>query len=86
MILFRTTLDVDTNDKETIKRITDKIFDCEHIFEVNKKPSNLKGYHFILKCFIECDVCRMCFDDQKRFNFDMARPTHLRNVLFNKVV
>jgi len=82
--MFRTTLDIDTNDKEFIRRILMKINQCQYLNEMDLKESELKGYHIILSCYIKCDVCRMCYDDQKRFNFDQDRPYYLQNVLFDK--
>ena len=81
--LFRSTLDIDTNDKETIKRITQKIIRCPNIFHIHKKPSSHKGYHFILRCYIKCDICRICYDDFRRYNYDMNRPEWARNILFD---
>ena len=84
--MFRTTLDIDTNNKEFIGRILSKIIQCKHLIEYKIKESNLKGYHVILFCDKKCDVCRMCYDDQKRFNFDQNRPDYLQNVLFDEVI
>lgn len=88
--LFRSTLDVDTNDKEFIVRLISKIIvNCKiknkHLIEWDMKESNLKGYHFVLLCNRKCDICRMCYDDPKRFNFDQNRPDYMQNVLFDGI-
>lgn len=82
--LFRPTLDIDTNDKETIKRICYKIVQCPYIIDFDFKHSTSKGCHLILKCFIECDKCRLVFDDARRFSYDQNRPKYARNVLFDE--
>lgn len=84
---YRTTLDIDTNDKEKIAFIENKImFECpiDQLFGLYKKPSKSKGYHFILKCWVKCDICRMVFDDSRRFDYDQYRPDFARNILFDR--
>jgi len=84
MPLFKSTLDIDTTDKEMIRRTAQKIVLCPYLVEITIKPSNSKGYHFILNCFIKCDICRLCYDDIIRFAFDCKRPEWARNILFDK--
>lgn len=81
--LFRSTLDIDTNDKEKIEHHINKILLCPNIFHIHKKLSASKGYHFILKCWVNCDMCRICFDDFRRYDYDMNRPIWARNILFD---
>lgn len=86
-IFYKSTLDIDTNDKEKIAYIEHKIvFECPFngLFHLHKKPSATKGYHFILKCFIKCDVCRIVFDDFRRFAYDQNRPENARDILFDR--
>lgn len=85
-MIQRVTLDIDTNDKENIDHITGKINLCSWLDRIESRPSNSKGIHVILWCKRECDICRMCYDDQKRFNFDQNRPDYFKNILFSKVI
>lgn len=81
------TVDLDTNDKETVAMVTEKIrrkFCCE---KLESRPSARKGWHFFITCNTEkyCDSCRLVFDDARRFAMDSMRPIRLRNVLFEGV-
>lgn len=43
-----------------------------------------KGYHLKLYCTdVQCDLCRLVFDDPVRFSADQLRPRHCRDVLFD---
>lgn len=84
MNIFNSTLDIDTNDKEKINRIIQKIMKCPSIVYLKKKDSSSKGVHIILGCKIMCDICRFCYDDFRRFAFDLHRPLWAQNILFNK--
>lgn len=82
---FSPTLDIDTNNKEFIQHIEKKILSCKNLISVKKNPSMFKGYHIKLKCKVKCDVCRLVFDDDKRFTFDQFRPDWAQNILFDKM-
>ena len=82
-MLFRSTLDIDYNDKEKIKRIEEKILKCDNIVHIHKKLSAQKGFHFILKCGIKCNICRIVYDDVRRFMYDQHRPEYAQNILFD---
>lgn len=84
VILFDSSLDIDTTDKEMIKRILYKICCCPYICSFDYDFSMCKGIHFRLKCFIKCDKCRLVFDDFRRFAYDQFRPKWARNILFDK--
>lgn len=83
--MFRTTLDIDTNDKEFVGRILTKISNCKDYVRLIIYESKCKGYHVILFCKKECDVCRLVFDDSTRFYYDSFRPEFARNILFDKI-
>lgn len=78
------TLDIDTTDKDFIQHNGLKIMLCPYCYDFNPKPSDKKGYHFIVKCLIKCDICRMVYDDFIRFAFDTKRPVWAQNILFDK--
>lgn len=80
------TLDIDTNNKETISQMIKKIRFCSKLIQVNYRPSDKKGFHFVLWCKVECDICRIVYDDFRRYNYDMNRPFWARNILFDKVI
>lgn len=82
--LFRSTLDIDTNDKSVLTHILCKITGCQQLVVIGKRYSYTKGLHIILFCKIQCDICRFCFDHYVRFVFDQNRPDYARNILFAK--
>jgi hypothetical protein len=77
------TLDIDTNNKEVILRITKKINLCSCLSKFEIKPSFQKGVHIKLMCLIECELCRIVYDDSRRYALDQLRPEFSRNVLFD---
>lgn len=88
----RTTLDIDLipskyscsipKSEQFILDMLKKICQCKNILGYSVRPSSFKGYHIELFCKIECDICRMCYDDEKRFCYDMNRPYYARNIFF----
>lgn len=83
-MLFRTTLDIDKNDKEYVGRILEKIGNCKNFINLKIYESKSKGFHIILFCNKKCDICRMVYDDSTRFYYDSYRPEWARNILFDK--
>ena len=81
---YRTTLDIDTNDKEFIGRVVEKIIRCRNLKDFYIEPSKFKGFHIILFCNKKCDICRMCYDDSRRFAYDQNRPEYATNILFDE--
>lgn len=90
-ISFRKLLDIDftdkwnkfkPKDKEFIIRLLTKIIKCKNFLGHNFKYSSFKGCHIELFCRIDCDICRMCYDDAKHFEYDMNRPDYARNIAF----
>lgn len=79
----KSTLDIDTNNKEVINRIIQKIKKCENLNYLISKLSFSKGVHVLLYCKIKCDICRFCYDDFRRFAFDQYRPKECQNILFD---
>ena len=94
ILLFRTTLDIDftskwsrlkPKDKEFIKKIIDKISECPFLFQLKFRLSSSKGCHIELFCNKNCDICRLCYDDDRRFSYDQNRPEWARNILFDAI-
>lgn len=92
-MLFRKVLDVDLTskysrfrpkDKEFVLRMADKITRCPFCFRFKIKLSSFKGYHIEIFCSVNCDICRICYDDDKHFAYDLNRPEYARNILFDK--
>lgn len=92
-MLFRKVLDIDLTskysrfrpkNKEFIKRILDKIGKCPYCLGHEITASSFKGFHVTVHCSIDCDICRMCYDDDKHFAYDLNRPEYARNILFDK--
>jgi len=94
MLTFRKVLDIDLisgkyskqipKTKKDIMRMLFKIRRCPNNVRVSIKESSFKGFHVELYCKINCDICRMCYDDDKHFAYDMNRPEYARNILFDK--
>lgn len=79
------TLDIDTNNKEDLMRILNKICDCEFLQKLTFDFSLQKGVHLKMFCDKEkCEICRLVFDDQRRMGFDCYRPIFSRNVMFDE--
>lgn len=83
-MFYRTTLDIDTNNKEVVGRILGKIGNCKNFKNIKIHESKCKGYHIILFCNIKCDICRICYDDFRRFAYDQNRPEYAKNILFDE--
>lgn len=93
--MYRTTLDIDFMSKYSklrptsnleVEKMINKILLCDFCIKINKYPSSFKGIHLEIFCDIKCDVCRMCYDDDRRFAYDQNRPEECRNILFEKKV
>lgn len=75
------TLDIDTTEKEFINRLIYKISSCQFLYKLTFESSKRKGFHFRLWCAKKCDLCRLVFDDQIRYQYDLMRNFESRNVL-----
>lgn len=80
------TLDLDKINKEQLEIITQKIKNNECCKEVIIRDSNTKGYHIIIICRKNCDLCRFVFDDAKRYDIDSVMPLRLRDFLFTEKI
>lgn len=79
------TIDLDQVDKYTLYNIINKIKYKGKKENCNTRiyvKDTFKGYHIIIECKKECDLCRLVFDDDRRYYYDQYRPKHLRNVLW----
>lgn len=80
-MIYFSTLDLDKLTEEQFLNIRRKICSCPG-YRCLTHYVTQKGYHVRLQCVAECDICRMVFDDQKRFAADLGRPKCKQNVLF----
>lgn len=81
----RNTLDLDFNDQDRIDLIRQKLRArpcCA--WPLFKISPGLNGFHVVLECKKNCDLCRLVFDDQERFSRDLRRPVRTRDVLWSK--
>lgn len=92
-MIFRKVIDIDfvtkysrniPTSKQEVLRTLRKFLSCKNFELFLFKWSSFKGCHIILFCDKDCDICRMCIDDDKHFNYDMARPEECRNISFDK--
>lgn len=95
--VFRKVLDIDLisgkyskeipKTKNDLNRIIQKITVlCSDFLYHKFEWSSFKGCHIILFCQKDCDICRMCYDDDKHFAYDEARPEYARNICFTEKV
>ena len=80
---YYNTIDLDGIDKNELGHIVEKIYrkKCCKTIEVR---DTFKGYHLIIYCRKDCDLCRLLYDDQNRYTMDLRRPKHLRNILWTE--
>lgn len=72
-------------DKTSFEHVLAKIRAMPCCEGITVKDSNTKGKHIIIECsIINCDICRMVYDDPVRYSKDVNRPTYAQNVLFDK--
>ena len=78
------TIDLDYCDKETLRRTIDKILLCKNLVQIQSKPSSNKGYHLLMLCNKNCDICRLVYDDQRRYAIDTnIRKPQFKNLLWD---
>jgi hypothetical protein len=95
MLFYYNSLDLDyevsLNDielsctKELADKITLKIAKCKYSVKIQEPQlSNKKGYHIEFYCTkSKCDLCRMQFDDIRRFEMDKNRPIECTNLIWD---
>lgn len=83
------TIDIDLDmknpyhGKEYVNRIIRLITNCQSCIGVQIKDSCSKGYHLFVYCKENCELCRLVFDDSKRYMLDYKRPKWRKNVMFD---
>lgn len=85
------TIDIDLNPinpyhgKDYVNRIVMLICRCTSCLGVQIKDSDSKGYHLFVYCKenSNCDLCRLVFDDSKRYMNDFDRIEERKNVMFD---
>ena len=81
------TIDIDgLTDRREIERILRKIalLECAREIWYRISPS-LNGVHIKIRCARpNCHICRLVFDDEKRFYADQLRPLWRRDVLWSE--
>jgi len=92
-LIYRKVLDIDLitkysklppKNEDFIERIIEKTAKCPFFVDSTVKLSSFKGFRIFLFCSIDCDICRMCYDDDKHFAYDLNRPEYARNISFDK--
>lgn len=80
------TLDLDEIKKEELERILQKIKNNKCCLKIEWVYSNSKGVHVRLICSEICDLCRLVFDDDKRYSVDYVMPLKFRDFLFKEKI
>jgi len=81
---FYNTIDLDKVNKTQLGEIIKKITIKKCCLSLTYKDSSSKGYHISIICAKKCDICRIVFDDQKRFEMDNNRDLKYQNTLFTE--
>lgn len=68
---------------ELAEKILNKIVKCKYCVVASKNLSNYKGYHIEFYCTKKCDLCRMQFDDIRRYEMDLVRLETCTNLIFD---
>ena len=69
--------------KEQVQHIINKIVKCKYCVTLSYTLSNYKGYHVEFYCTKQCDLCRLQFDDIRRYEEDLNRLPQFRNLIFD---
>jgi len=73
-----------TDGKILLNKVVNFIINCESCLLMKPpKDSSSKGYHLFFICKKDCDICRLLFDDSKRFMMDYDRIEERKNVMFD---
>ena len=72
-----------TCSKELAYKIAQKISKCKYSVIISVKLGNYKGYHIEFYCTKKCDLCRMQFDDIRRYEEDCRRLEPFRDLIFD---
>jgi hypothetical protein len=81
---FYNTLDLDECTKEQLQQTETKIKSNPCCLSITHKDSSSKGYHVIIICSKQCDLCRFVFDDVKRYEIDLGREQKFQNTIFTE--
>jgi hypothetical protein len=73
-----------TCSKELADKIALKIAKCKYSVIISVKLGNFKGYHIEFYCTKKCDLCRLQFDDIRRYEMDLQRPKICRNLIWDE--
>ena len=68
---------------ELADKILNKIVKCKYCVVASKKLSNLKGWHIEFYCTKNCDLCRLQFDDLRRYEMDLERPKECKQLIWD---
>jgi len=69
--------------KELSEKILNKIVKCKYCVIASKSLSNYKGYHIEFYCSKKCDLCRLQFDDVRRYTMDLKRKKGCRQLIWS---
>lgn len=79
----KVSIDLDFGDRERKNRVISKIIAMPCCDSVFCRASFSKGWHLIVFCrTVDCNLCRLVFDDSNRFSMDSRRKIEERDVLW----
>lgn len=80
------TIDIDyasfTNRYIRVYHIKTKILKCKYCKYLFLSYT-YSGAHITIHCTKPCDICRVVYDDINRLRYDMVKPFHECNILFD---
>ena len=70
--------------KSLLEKVMRFIKHCEYCLAIGEpQDSNSKGYHIFFICKKDCELCRLLFDDSRRYMMDFDRLEERKNVMFD---
>ncbi len=72
-----------TCSKELANKICNKIVKCKYCVIASISLSSFKGYHIEFYCTKKCDLCRLQFDDVRRYTMDLIRQKDCKQLIWN---
>ncbi len=68
---------------ELAEKILNKIVKCKYCVIASKSLSNYKGFHIEFYCSKKCDLCRLQFDDIRRYEMDLKRQKDCTQLIWD---
>lgn len=68
---------------ELATKILNKVVNCKYCVVASKKSGNSKGFHIEFYCTKKCDLCKLQFDDNKRYEKGLTQLDVFKDLIFD---